>query len=146
MNEVQIIELLIPAESQFVAQARRFITDAAGSAPWMDPERLDDVRLVASETVTNALRAQRNHDLAGQISVRCELHEDYFEFSVADQAGGFERPVDRSMHADPGLHREGGFGLPLIEALSDEAHFSNVDGGTVVRLVVYRSEALRRHA
>lgn len=139
MNDPQIVELVIPAESRFVATARRFIADAAAQAGWMDQERLDDLRLVASETVTNALRAQWRADRDAEIHVRCYLHSDRFEFSVADQAGGFERPEHLDIHTDESLSREGGFGLPLIEALSDEAHFVNTDGGTTVRLVVYRN-------
>lgn len=146
MNDVQFVELLIPAESRFVAKARRFIAEAAGQAGWMDQELLDDLRLVASETVTNALLAQRRTDRHAQISVRCYLHADRFEFSVSDQAGGFERPEQLDMHTDEALRREGGFGLPLIEALSDEAHFVNTDGGTTVRLVVYRRDGARSHA
>lgn len=142
MSEAQFIELMIPAESRFVAQARRFIAEAAAQAGWMDDEQIDDLRLVVSETVTNALRAQVRVDRGAKIIVRCCAHDDRFEFSVADSAGGFERPEQLDVHADESLHREGGFGLPLIEALSDEAHFTNVDGGTTVRLVLYRE---RRH-
>lgn len=59
MTDEQFVELMIPAESSFVATARRFITDVAGKADWMDQQHLDDLRLMASEAVTNALRAQR---------------------------------------------------------------------------------------
>ncbi|NLA34572.1 MAG: hypothetical protein GX868_02665 [Actinobacteria bacterium] len=146
MSDVQFVELLIPAESRFVAKARRFIAEAASQAGWMDQERIDDLRLVASETVTNALLAQRRAGQQARISVRCYVHADRFEFSVSDQAGGFERPEQLDVHADEALCREGGFGLPLIEALSDEAHFVNTDGGTTVRLVVYRGDGVRSTA
>lgn len=138
MTDEQFVELMIPAESSFVATARRFITDVAGKADWMDQQHLDDLRLMASEAVTNALRAQRRAKVGDKICVRCMLFSDRFEFSVADSAGGFERPAHLDIHTDPELSREGGFGLPLIEALADEAHFVNTDGGTTVRLVVYR--------
>ena len=39
---------------------------------------------------------------------------------------------------EPDLRREGGFGLPLIEALSDEASFTRTPSGTRVRVVVFR--------
>jgi len=138
VTDPQTAELEIPAESRFVAAARNFVTEEARSAGWMQESQLDDLRLVVSETVTNALRAHVDRHVDELIKVRSTVFDDRVEISVADSAGGFEVPTDIASLPDPDLRSEGGFGLPLIEALSDEAHFTRTTEGTVVRLVVYR--------
>jgi serine/threonine-protein kinase RsbW len=132
-------ELEIPAESRYVAAAREFVADEARAAGWLDDEQVDDLRLVVSETVTNALRAHVTRDVEELIRVRSSVFDDRVEISVTDAAGGFEVSPDPVALVEPDLAREGGFGLPLIEALSDEAHFTPTDAGTVVRVVVYRA-------
>jgi anti-sigma regulatory factor (Ser/Thr protein kinase) len=138
VTEPQTFELEIPAESRFLATARNFASDAARSAGWLDESQLDDVRLVVSEAVTNALRAQEHREVEDLIRVTSLVFEDRMEILVSDSAGGFEVPPDAPELPDPDPRRESGFGLPLIEALSDEAHFTRAGGGTVVRVVVYR--------
>jgi serine/threonine-protein kinase RsbW len=139
----RVDELEIPADSRYVAAARNFVADSARAAGWLDEDQIDDLRLVASELVTNALRAQAHHALPAVITVRSVYHDDRFELSVADSAGGFDAPVAPPL-PEPDLHREGGFGLPLIEALTDEAHFVRNGSGTTVRVVVYRPDPERR--
>lgn len=131
-------ELEIPAESRFVAAARNFVADVARQAGWTDEERLDDLRLVVSETVTNALHAQAVSRVDDLIRVATTVFDDRIEIVVADAAGGFEPPAVAPSLPEPDLRREGGFGLPLIEALTDEAQFIPTDVGTTVRVVVYR--------
>ncbi len=141
MNPPLYTELEIPAESRFVATARNFVVDAVRMAEWMAPEQVDDLRLVVSESVTNALRAQVDRQVEDLIRVRSAVFDDRVEVSVIDAAGGFdpEATADATeATVDPDLEREGGFGLPLIEALSDEAHFTPTSDGTIVRVVVYR--------
>lgn len=138
MKEPRTAELQIRAESRFVATARNFVADVARDAGWMDEWQLDDLRLVVSETVTNALRAQVNRDIDELINVSATVFDDRVEIVVTDSAGGFDVPDDLSSLPEPDLRHEGGYGLPLIEALSDEAHFTRTSGGTKVRVVVYR--------
>ena len=131
-------ELDIPAESRFVATARNFVADAARHGGWMDDQRLDDLRLVVSETVTNALHAQATSRVDELIRVVAAVYADRIEIEVTDSAGGFEPPDEAPALPGPDLRREGGFGLPLIEALSDEASFTRTPSGTRVRVVVFR--------
>jgi len=133
----RVAEISVPAESRYVAIARNFVIAVAREAGWLSGEQLDDLRLVASETVTNAVRAQRSVAATDQIRVRCAATPQQFEFSVADSAGGFDVPETATLAAGD-LGREGGFGLPIISELSDEAHFDIDEGGTVVRALVFR--------
>ena len=131
-------ELEIPAESRFVAVARNFVADAARQGGWTDETRLDDLRLVVSETVTNALHAQVVSEVDELIHLTTTVFDDRIEIVVADAAGGFEPPAEAPLLPEPDLGREGGFGLPLIEALTDEAQFIPTAVGTTVRVVIYR--------
>lgn len=140
MTPTHTTELDIPAESRFVSTARNFVADAAVLGGWMDEERLDDLRLVVSETVTNALHAQAMSNVDELIHVEAAVYDDRIEIEVTDSAGGFEPPSAPAL-PEPDLKREGGFGLPLIEALSDEASFTRTASGTRVRVVVYRDRA-----
>jgi len=128
----------IPANSRFVAAARNFVAEVALGGGWIDGEQLDDLRLVVSETVTNALHAHAQQHVEDRIRIDALLFDDRIEIVVADAAGGFDPPTEPPALPEPDLGREGGFGLPLIEALSDEAHFIATDRGTTVRVVVYR--------
>lgn len=139
MTTSEWAELEIPPESRFIGMARNFVADAARAVGWSDEERLDDLRLVVSETVTNALHAQAGHGVDEVIRVRASVSAERVEFVVTDSAGGFEPPDRAPSLPEPDLGQEGGFGLPLIEALSDEAHFDSSSGGTTVRVVLLRS-------
>lgn len=138
MTSAGRVELEIPAESRFVATARNFVADAARAAGWTDEERLDDVRLVVSETVTNALHAHLLQRVVEPIRVSAEASADRLLFVVADAAGGFEPPQDAPVLPEPDLRQEGGFGLGLIEALSDETRFEATEEGTTVSVVLLR--------
>lgn len=138
MTGPRTTELDIPAESRFVATARNFVAEAARNCDWIDEEQLDDLRLVVSETVTNALHAQAERQVDELIHLQTIVFDDRIEIVVADSAGGFDPPAEALPLPEPDLGREGGFGLPLIEALSDEAHFTVTAAGTTVRVVVYR--------
>lgn len=138
----RVAHIDIPAESRFVAAARNFAAEAARAAGWLEPEQVDDLRLVVSETVTNALRAHVAQRVAQTIRVESRIDEDRLEITVTDAAAGFDPPEPVPTLPEPDLAREGGFGLPLMEALSDEIHFTATpEGGTSVRIVVRRPES-----
>lgn len=137
----RIAHLEFPAESRFVAAARNFAADAAREAGWLDAQQMDDLRLVVSETVTNALRAHMAQDVADSIHVESRVDDDRVEITVTDAAVGFHPPEPVPGLPEPDLAREGGFGLPLMDALSDEIHFTPTSaGGTSVRIVVLRND------
>lgn len=131
----------LPAHSRHVALARNFVADLLREAGWTDDDQLDDLRLLVSEAVTNAVRAQAARDVDAGVRLDAALYADRVEIVVADTGGGFDTPVEPPELPEPDIEREGGFGLPLIEALSDEAEFIPTEGGTTVRVVVYRDAA-----
>jgi anti-sigma regulatory factor (Ser/Thr protein kinase) len=95
--------------------------DAIGAArrgldslePQVGPQRLNDMRLLVSELVTNSVRHARRgegDELELEVSVTGEL----IHVCVIDSGPGFE-VTERSPDDDPGS----GWGLFLVEQLSD---------------------------
>lgn len=141
MTEVpRLAEIEFPADSRYVATARNFAADAARDAGWLAPDQFDDLRLIVSETVTNALRAHLAQQIEAAIRVESRVYDDRVEITVIDSAQGFRPPEPVPGLPEPDMAREGGFGLPLMDALSDEVYFTTTRTGTAVRLVVRRND------
>lgn len=127
------VELLAP-DVRSVARARVSALEVIGPIPWMG-DRLDDVRLVVSEVVTNAVRAQGAASTGHDIDLRWDVDDRRVRLVVRDHGGGFEPPSDPPW---PGHEREGGYGLPLISALADSVEYSRLDDGTEVAVEWHR--------
>ena len=141
MTDERVSEISVPAESKYASIARNFVAEVAAEAGWIEPNRLDDLRLAVSETVTNAISAQAAARHDDRVQVRCCVDSDRLDVWVSDRAGGFDAPHEAPPFPEPDPTRERGFGLALIGALVDEASFGSDDGGTEVHLVVRRREA-----
>jgi len=79
----------------------------------VEEDVLDDMRLLVTELVTNSVR---HADAAPEAPVRLEVsvHEDCVRVTVEDGGSGF-RPERRT----PDSPQEGGWGLHLVEQVSD---------------------------
>jgi serine/threonine-protein kinase RsbW len=114
-----------PAIPGAVADARNALTAFAREAG-ADSERLEAVRLAASEAVTNAVMHAYHAGERGTVQVSASYVEDEVWLLVADAGNGL-RPRANS----PGL----GLGLALIAQLADEFQIlSRGSGGTELRL------------
>jgi len=99
----------IPASVDAPAIARsRFVAQAG---PVLDPGRLEDARLLVSEVVTNAVR-HAGLSSADEITVHVRAEHGAVVVEIADPGRGFN-PLPRSEAA------VGGWGLPLVQRLSD---------------------------
>lgn len=126
--------MLIPGETfsesyaavpEAVADARNALTAFAREAG-ADSERLEAVRLAASEAVTNAVMHAYTKGQQGTVQVSASYLESELWLFVADAGNGL-RPRSDS----PGL----GLGLALIAQLADEFQIlSRGSGGTELRL------------
>lgn len=133
--------LEIPARVEYLVLARQVVAAAAAVEPRFHDERIDDLRIAVSEATTNAIEAQTGLSASDRILIRCNLDDERIEVEVLDRAGGFDPhavPAAPDPSARDRLQFERGLGLPLMKTLADETEIHAVDGGTAVRLVVYR--------
>jgi anti-sigma regulatory factor (Ser/Thr protein kinase) len=112
-----------PADDRAPAAARSFAKDAIGrlldrSVP---PSVCDDLELIVSELVTNAVRAG-----SATVHVAVEHLADTLAVHVRDQAAGWPEP------RAAGIHDPGGRGLPLVSAISRRWGVRLAGGGKVV--------------
>jgi serine/threonine-protein kinase RsbW len=101
------LELTLAPNARSVARARTAVLEAL---PQLDSDRLDTVRLLISELVTNALR----HGDRGE---PVELHaswNSHVRVEVVDRGDGFT-PEPRTRPLD----EPGGYGLLLVGSLAD---------------------------
>jgi anti-sigma regulatory factor (Ser/Thr protein kinase) len=97
----------VRAEPRAVPRARERVVELA--EPFVDDQRIADLRLVISEVVTNAVR----HGGDGDVLVAVTPKDDYLCVQVTDTGDGFA-PRPRALEPD----EDGGFGLFLIEQLT----------------------------
>ena len=82
----------------------------------LPPQRLEDLRLLVTELVTNAVR--HADAPAGEIVVlEISVSEDRLRVEICDAGEGFE-PTPAPRHA--GQEAASGWGLHLVERLSDD--------------------------
>ena len=101
----------LPADAQAPAVARDEIVGAVSGV--LPPEQLDALRIAVSEVVSNAVRhgSVREQTIGIDLMVR----PDFIRVTVTQEEPAFRRPASPA----PSPSGEGGFGLPLLEALSD---------------------------
>src|SRR3954469_19166615 len=105
MSAMLSVELPRTTRAPFLA--RRALDDLDGS---LDPAVMPDVRLLVSELVTNSVK------YGGEGPVRLEVsrEDDRIRAEIIDQGAGFTPKV-----RDDDLDRVGGWGLHLVEHLTD---------------------------
>lgn len=139
---VEVLEL--PATAEAVGRARAAVVSIVSRADWVTARQLEDVRLMVSEAVTNAVEAHHGGDQPDlerhDIVLRCEIDAAQVVVSVSDTAGGFAAPSEMPSVPEPDLDRERGLGLPLMALIADEVRFESSPDGTDVRLVIRRSD------
>ena len=107
------ISVNIPVQPEAVAMARdavvQAVVDQRSSA-----QRIDDLRLLTSEIVTNALR-HAGMGSQDSLVVGVEISQDRVRVQVADHGQGF----DPAGLEAPAADRVGGWGLVLVQQLAD---------------------------
>ena len=103
----------IPAVSEGIAMARDAVSRAMSGSEnsW---RRIEDAKLLTSEVVTNALR-HSGLGAEGSIGLAVKMSPDRVRIEVSDLGTGF----DISVLEAPSAENEGGWGLFLIQEVSD---------------------------
>lgn len=105
------IDLRLAPESEVVTTARHTVDRLADLLP---PEKLEDVRLVVSELVTNSV-LHAGLSANDQISLTVTVSAGSVRGRVCDPGPGFEVPSEPCPRSD----MRGGWGLPIVETISD---------------------------
>ena len=125
----QAIRLTIPATPEYITLGRLALSGIARLRPEpLPPEVLGDLKLALTEACTNSVRHAYGEG-TGLVDIVYELHSDRLVVEVSDSGEGFEARAGRHGSARVGELAEGGLGIAIIEALSDELEIGEGDGG-----------------
>ncbi|MEV4003792.1 ATP-binding protein [Actinomadura sp. NPDC049753] len=130
-DRVVIGEITLPGVRRSVRCARGFVRNAAAGHP-----ALDDMVLVVSETVANAIAHTASGLEGGLVRVAVLAGDGGYRLEVADEGAAGGRPRVKGGHADDeqaGEGAESGRGMRIVEALASRWGF-HADG---VRTVVW---------
>ena len=140
------VVLAIPALTEYVSLVRLVVSNAAQLHPYIESERIEDLRVAVSEATTNAIRSHESTGTTAQIRVICNVAEDHIEVIIRDHGKGFDLDTlpdlpepdspDRLLH-------ESGMGLRLMQMLADETDIYPSSSGTYVRLVFHGTRRRR---
>jgi len=128
------VRLTFPAKAEYITLGRLALTGIArlGAVPFTD-EQLGDVKLALTEACTNSVRHAYDGGI-GAVSIAYELHRDRLVVEVVDDGRGFDGKAARPDSEDE--PNEGGLGIAIIEALTDELEFGRGSaGGSRLRFV-----------
>jgi len=119
------VRLTIPAKAEYITLVRLALSGLSDLRPLSD-EALGDMKLAVTEACTNSVRHGYNNG-EGAVEVVYELLPDRLVVEVADDGPGFDAAGDRPLR--DGL-AEGGLGIAIIQAVSDEFEAGKqADGG-----------------
>ncbi len=118
----------------------------------VEPADMDDIEILVGELCANVLRHAQTHD--GKYQVTLEYFSDHVTIMVEDQGPGFsfkDVPLAGTSRADfGGGERVGGYGMQLLQSLSDRLEFHRTDPhGTTVcaeKKLRYRTDAAAAQA
>jgi serine/threonine-protein kinase RsbW len=125
-EEGRSIRLTIPARAEYITLGRLALTAIAGVRPVSD-ETLHDLKLALTEACTNSVKHAYG-DNGGSVDIVYELLSDRLAVEVGDAGAGFEPGGVRGNVGDDDLE-EGGLGIEIIRALTDEVEIAEREGG-----------------
>ncbi len=125
----ETLRLRIPAKPEYLVLGRLVLTGLSRLRP-IDPDDLSDLKLALTEACTNSIRHAYGPD-GGIVEIGFELGADAIVIEVADDGPGLDELPP--MSGDGGLD-EGGLGLAIIQAVSDELEIGHRADGTGSRL------------
>ena len=133
------IELSIPVRVDYVQLVRAVVGSLAATNSELSTARIADLRLVVSEALTNAIRAQEKNSISERLSVLCKLTDSAIEVEVRDNATGFDVDLIRDLpptESPERLQHERGLGLSIMREMSDGLEIESSSEGTVVHMTI----------
>ena len=120
-----VVSLVIPAKAEYIALGRLAITGLLRPLA-VEPEVIADVKLALTEACSNSIRHAYADGPGGAVEIRYELQDDRLDVEVSDDGRGFD--PDHFAAAD-GEPDEGGLGIAIIRAVTDDLTIGPRDGG-----------------
>src|SRR5262249_46271892 len=123
-EEGRSVRLTIPARPEYITLGRLALTAIAGVRPLSD-ETLHDLKLALTEACTNSVKHAYGDD-GGSVDIHYELLSDRLAVEVDDAGSGFDLGNGRSAADEL---EEGGLGIEIIRAVTDEVEIAEREGG-----------------
>jgi serine/threonine-protein kinase RsbW len=123
------VRLTIPAKPEYITLVRLALSGLSGLRP-LSEETLSDMKLAVTEACTNSVR-HGYQDGGGKVEILYELQPDRLVVEVADDGPGFDASGDRPTKENLA---EGGLGIAIIKAVSDEFESGERSDGRGSRL------------
>lgn len=120
------VRLTIPARPEYITLGRLALTAIAGVHPVSD-ETLHDLKLALTEACTNSVKHAYEDGGEGTVDIHYELQPGRLAVEVGDAGTGFE-PHEADA-ANGGELSEGGLGIEIIRAVTDEVEIEAREGG-----------------
>ena len=124
------VHLTVPAKAEYISLGRLALTGLSQLRSF-SPETLGDLKLALTEACTNSVRHAYRDGRSGTVEIVYELLHDRIAVEVTDDGAGFD-PGELGSDADD--LSEGGLGIAIIRALSDEFELGGGEHGTGSRL------------
>jgi serine/threonine-protein kinase RsbW len=123
------VRLTIPAKPEYITLVRLALSGLSHLRP-LSEETLGDMKLAVTEACTNSVR-HGYQDGEGRVEILYELQPDRLIVEVADDGPGFDASGDRPTEENLA---EGGLGIAIIKAVSDEFESGERSDGRGSRL------------
>jgi serine/threonine-protein kinase RsbW len=128
MNEVPVVQLVMPAKPEGVGVVRQALAGLADAIA-LDQTVLSDAKMAVTEACTNVVVHAYEGEEVGRLAVDMVTDEVALTVIVRDEGTGIQPRPTRNAPTALGL------GLPLIAALSDAFEVRGAHGGgTEVRM------------
>jgi serine/threonine-protein kinase RsbW len=105
-----LLSLRLPSRPEAVSAARKALASLNGDLHLVSSERLQDVQLLTSELVTNAIR----HSESDDVSMIVRSSPTILRVEVANAGAAF----DELALAEPSHETAGGWGLRIVELIA----------------------------
>ena len=143
MREPVHESFILPTRLEAIDDARRWAGGHARRAR-LDPIVIEEIEVAMTEALSNVIVHSYDGRPGEQVLLSLDIDDERLALGIRDRG----RPFDPAQYTPPDLDEpgEGGYGLHLIEQLVDEVTRRPLeDGGTLVRLVRYRSTHRTEH-
>lgn len=121
-----MVSLVIPARAEYIALGRLALSGLLRPLA-VEPEVIADMKLALTEACSNSIRHAYDDGRDGAVEIRYELAGDRLAVEVSDEGGGFD---PERLAGDASELDEGGLGIAIIRALTDDLSIGPRTGGT----------------